>query len=251
MSHPQPVGTVARRHSVEKYAIKVGDVMTREVVTVHPDTPFPQIVERLLENNIGGLPVVDPNGTLLGIVTEADLITKEAYEHGRRRHLDLVIDHLTGRDPAWIRKAEARCAGDLMTVDVHTASPHEDLATAARRMLEEHHKQLPVVADGRLVGIVSRKDLLKPFNRSDAQLAGDVAAILRDPLRAPEGHRARFTVENGVVTLRGTTRFASDAGVLRAFVAGVPGVVAVEDALTPEEPDPRPLGAFNDTRSWS
>jgi len=251
MSQPQPVGTGARRHSVEKYAIKVRDVMTKDVVTVAPDTPFPQIVELLLEKNISGLPVVGPSGTLLGIVTEADLITKEAYEHGRRRHLDLVIDHLTGRDPAWIRKAEGRRARDLMTVDVDTASPDEDLATAARRMLEKHHKQLPVVSDRRLVGIVSRKDLLQPFNRTDADLAEQVAEILADPLRAPEGHQARFDVENGIVTLHGTTRFPSDAGVLRAFVAGIPGVVAVDDALTAEEPDPKPVGAFNDTLSWS
>jgi CBS domain-containing protein len=251
MSHPQPVGTATRRHSVEKYAIKVRHVMTKNVVTIGPDTAFPQIVQCLLDKNISGLPVVGPNGGLLGIVTEADLITREAYEHGRRRHLDLVIDHLTGRDPDWIRKAQGRTARDLMTLEVETASPDEDLASAARRMLDGHHKQLPVVKNGKLVGIVSRHDLLKPFNRSDADLADDVRAILDDPLRSPEGHHAHFTIKNGIVTLHGATRYPSDAGVLRAFVAGVPGVVAVDDNLTAQEPDPKPGTPFNDTLPWS
>lgn len=251
MTSPQPVETATRRHSVEKFALKVRNVMTKDVVTIAPDTAFPQIVECLLEQNISGLPVVGPNGALLGIVTEADLITKEAYEHGRRRHLDLVIDHMTGRDPDWIRKSSGRLARDLMTHKVETASPDDDLASAARRMLDGHHKQLPVVKNGKVVGIVSRHDLLKPFNRSDADLAADVQAILDDPLRSPEGHRAQFTIQNGIVTLHGTTRYPSDAGVLRAFVAGVPGVVAVDDALRAEEPDPKPLSAFNDGLSWS
>ena len=251
MSHPQPVGTATRRHSVEKYALKVRHVMTKDVVTVSPDTPFPVIVETLLEKGIGGLPVVGANGGLLGIVTEADLIAREAYEHGRRRHLDLVIDHMTGRDPDWIRKATGRHARDLMTQKVETVSPDEDLATAARRMLDGRHKQLPVVRNGKLVGIVSRNDLLKPFNRSDADLAEDVQAILDDPLRAPEGHQVSFTIKNGIVTLLGSTRFPSDAGVIRAFVAGVPGVVAVDDDLRAQEPDPKPMPAFNDAMPWS
>jgi CBS domain-containing protein len=251
MSHPQPVATGTRRHSVEKYAIKVRHVMTKDVVTIAPDTPFPEIVQCLLDKNISGLPVVGPNRGLLGIVTEADLISKEAYEHGRRRHLGLVIDHLTGREPDWISKAQGRLARDLMTQKVETASPDEDLATAARRMLDGHHKQLPVVKNGRLVGIISRHDLLKPFNRSDADLAEDVQAILDDPLRAPEDHHAGFTIKNGIVTLHGTTRHPADAGVLRAFIAGVPGVVAVDDDLSAEEPDPKPGTPFNDTLPWS
>src|SRR4051794_21159360 len=121
---------------MKRYPVTVRDVMTTDVRTVTPETPFPVIVETLLEYDISGLPVVDEDGALLGIVTEADLITKEAYDDGRRRHLSLLRDHLVGRRPEWIGKAGARVASDLMTREVATAAPDDDLAAAARRMLE-------------------------------------------------------------------------------------------------------------------
>jgi CBS domain-containing protein len=223
---------------MKKYAVTVRDVMTTDVRTIGPETGFAAIVETLLEHDISGLPVVDDDGTLLGIVTEADLITREAYE-GRRRHLSLVRDHIAGRRPEWIQKASARVARELMTRTVETASPGDDLAVAARRMLEGRHKRLPVCEDGRLVGIVARHDLLRPFSRSDHAIADDVEAILDDPLQAPEAHDVTFAVRQGVVTLRGTTRWARDAEILALFVAAVPGVVAVDDATRAREPEPR------------
>lgn len=223
----------------KKYALTVADVMTTDVRTIGPETTFPEIVETLLEHDISGLPVVDESGTLLGIVTEADLITREAYEDAGRRHLHLLRDHLTGRRPDWIRKASARVARELMTIHVQTVSPDEDLAVAARRMLEGHHKRLPVCREGKLVGIVARHDLLRPFARSDHDLADDIEAILLDPLRAPEAHDVTFAVRQGVVMLRGTTRWRRDAQILARFVAAVPGVVAVDDATRAREREPQ------------
>jgi CBS-domain-containing membrane protein len=223
---------------VKKHALRVRDVMSANVRTIGPETPFAVIVETLLEHDISGLPVVDEAGALLGIVTEADLITKEAYGESRRRHLSLVRDHLTGREPAWIGKSTARVARELMTEVVETASPDDDLAVVARRMLEGHLKRLPVCQNGRLVGIVARHDLLRPFSRSDHELADDIEAILLDPLRAPEAHDVTFAVRKGIVTLRGTTRWPRDAQLLARFVAAVPGVVAVDDATRARERDP-------------
>ncbi len=130
--------------------MKVRDVMTTPAITVGPDTPFAEIVDRLLSNDISGLPVVDDDGRLVGIVTEADLVSKEAYDHRRRRALGLVADYLRGRDPQWVRKAAGQTAADLMTAAPATASHEEGLAAASRRLLEEHHKRLPVVDDGRI-----------------------------------------------------------------------------------------------------
>ena len=139
----------------------VRDVMTTDVVTVPPDADFGEIVERLLDRGISGLPVVDADGTLLGMVTEADLVSREAYGPGRRRPLGLVLDYLRDRDPAWVRKASGTTARDLMTQVVTTASPDDELRVIARVLLESGHRRLPVVrADGRLAGIVSRRDLL-------------------------------------------------------------------------------------------
>lgn len=139
----------------------VRDVMTDDVVTVGPDAPYREIVDRLLAHDISGVPVVDADGALVGVVTEADLVSREAYGAERRRPLGLVLDYLRDRDPAWVRKAAGRTAGELMTRVVTTASPDDELRVTARVMLESGHKRLPVVgADGRLVGIVARRDLL-------------------------------------------------------------------------------------------
>ncbi|HEY7042259.1 MAG TPA: CBS domain-containing protein [Nocardioidaceae bacterium] len=219
--------------------MKVRDVMTTEVVTVRPETPFAEIVSQLLWQGISGVPVVDDDGRLLGVVTEADLVSNEAYGYRRRRALALIGDYLRGFDPGWVRKASARTARELMTAAPDVARPDEQVADVARRMLEERHKRLPVVEDGRVVGIVSRHDLLRQFHRPDEETAGDIERLLADPFRAPETHAAAARVENGIVTLEGTVQRPSDKRVVEAAVAQVPGVVAVDNRLEAREPEPR------------
>jgi CBS domain-containing protein len=141
--------------------VHVRDVMTTDVVTVGLEATYGEMVDRLLAHDISGLPVVDADGILLGLVTEADLVSREAYGPDRRRPLGLVADVLRDRDPDWLRTASGTTAREIMTQDVATASPDEELRVAARRMLESGYKRLPVVAtDGRVVGIVSRRDVL-------------------------------------------------------------------------------------------
>jgi CBS-domain-containing membrane protein len=224
-----------------RYSVKVQDVMATEVVTVGPKATFGEMVDALLEHDISGLPVVDAHGMLVGIVTEADLIAKEAYTGAgprRRRPLGMLRDHLGGRDTSWVKKASARTAADVMTTEVDTVPPDEDVTTAARRMLDGRHKRLPVCARGRLVGIVSRHDLLKPFHRSDEQIEDDLRRLLADPLFVPDEHEATASVRQGVVTLTGTTMYPSDIGVLVAAVARIPGVVAVDNCLRAREKEP-------------
>jgi CBS domain-containing protein len=112
------------------------------------------------DDDINGLPVVDDSGRVVGIVTEAVLVSREAYGTERRRPLGLVLDYRRGCDPAWVRRASGATARELMTCMVSTVAPDDDLGEAAHRMVEGGHKRLPVVAAGRLVGIVSRRDLL-------------------------------------------------------------------------------------------
>ena len=141
--------------------VHVRDVMTTDVVTVGPKATYGEIADRLLAHDVSGLPVIDGDGTLVGIVTEADLVSREAYGPDRRRPLGLIVDYLRDRDPAWVRKSSATTAADLMTRVVTTASPDDEVRVTARRMLESGRKRLPVVAsDGLLVGIVSRRDVL-------------------------------------------------------------------------------------------
>src|SRR5581483_237775 len=103
--------------------------------TVGPDTPFDGIVETLIERRVSQVPVVDGSGLLLGIVTEADLLAKEAFGGHRPRALELVADYLVGREPKWLSKAAGLVAGDVMTIEVDTVEPGTDLAAAGRLML--------------------------------------------------------------------------------------------------------------------
>jgi CBS domain-containing protein len=148
--------------------MKVRDVMTTDVLTVGPEASFAEIVDALLTRGVSGLPVVDDSGRLLGIVTEADLVSKEAYGPGRRRALGLLADYFRGRDPQWVRKSSGLTASELMTAAPDSVAPDDDLVEAARRMLERHHKRLPVLVDGRVVGILSRHDLLRSLGRHQA-----------------------------------------------------------------------------------
>jgi CBS domain-containing protein len=219
--------------------MKVRDIMTSTVVTATPDTPFPELVDRLLHNGISALPIVDHDRHLVGIVTEADLVSKEAYGGRRRRALDVFADVVAGGETRWAVKGRGRTAAEIMTTKVETARPGEDLRAAARRMVEHHLKRLPVVDDERVVGIVSRADVLRLLHRGDDDLGRDVAMLLADPLRAPEDHAVEATVSNGVVTLTGTVRYPMDAPVLSALVWQLPGVVDVRNEATARDPDPR------------
>lgn len=210
--------------------------MTSPAITIGPDTKFPEIVDIMLANDVSGLPVLDDDGELLGIVTEADLVSKEAYGFRRRRPLALIFDFLRERDPQWVRKAAGRTAKELMTGMPATASPDDDLGSAARRMIELHHKRLPVVSGGRVVGVVSRHDLLAPMRRSDLDILNDVEALLADPREVPATHQAKAFVNSGVVTLVGDVMFQIDADLIGSVVAGVPGVVAVDNRCRGSEP---------------
>jgi len=147
---------------------RVQDLMTTAVVTVGPQTSFKQLVGVLLDNDVSGVPVVDREDRLVGIVTEADLLPKEAFGTGeRRRVLRIVAELLAGDAPSLLAQAEGRTAADLMTERVSVANPEEDARHAAQRMLEHGVKRLPVVEGERLVGIVSRSDLLRAFTRDE------------------------------------------------------------------------------------
>ena len=218
--------------------LKVRDIMTSPVVTAGPDATFPVLVDLLVSHRISALPIVDADDHLLGIVTEADLLCKEAYGGRRRRLVELLADLVAGGITVWALKGKGRTAKQLMTTHVVTAAPGDSVRVLTRHMVEEGRKRVPVVEDRRVVGIVSRTDVLRILHRSDDELAADVAGLLADPLRAPDGHEATGSVSGGVVTLRGTVRFPMDRPVLTAMVWQLPGVADVVDETTAREPDP-------------
>lgn len=213
--------------------------MSTPVFTVATDAPFAAIVEELLAHEVNALPVVDEHDHVVGIVSEADLISNAAYGYRRRGKLALLDELLHDRDPQWLRKASGRTAAELMTRNPMTARPSDPLGYVASQMLERRHKCVPVVEDGKLVGVVTRHDLLRRFHRSDAELSVDIHTMLADAWRVPTSHEAIVTVKDGIVTLTGTTLFPQDIGFIEHVIARLPGVVAVENRLTAREHSPK------------
>ena len=203
---------------------RVKDVMTAEVVAVRRDTTFKELAAALRQHRVSAFPVVDDHQRVIGVVSEADMLAKEAMaEPG------VVAELLHHSD---VRKAEGVTVGSLMTHQVVTVSPDDSIEQAARMMLFLKVRQLPVVnAGGELVGIVSRSDLLSVFDRPDEDIRKDIVdtMLLHEFLVDPR--QFRVTVEGGVVTLEGTPETAALGRALVRKARHVPGVVAVRDRL--------------------
>ncbi|MEV6738325.1 CBS domain-containing protein [Streptomyces sp. NPDC051104] len=202
----------------------VGDVMTEDVITFRPGTPFHEVAALLDANDIAAAPVVDEDGAPIGVVSASDAL----------RHETGMPDPL-GRDGdderAW-GKARARTAGALMSSPVYTARADWTIPRAARELRRRHVKQLPVVDDdGLLTGIVSRSDLLDAFIRSDAEIRGEVERdVLGRILGLAEGTIA-VEVREGAVILRGHVPEPRLGPVVVGLCQGVDGVVAVDAHL--------------------
>ena len=212
----------------------VKDVMTAEVVAVRRDATFKELAAVLRRYRVSALPVVDDAGRVIGVVSEADLLAKEALADP-----GVMAEVLHRKD---VRKAEGLTAGDLMTSPPVTAAPEDPIGQAARMMHFMRVKRLPVVnSGGQLVGIVSRSDVLAVFDRPDEDIRTEIvdSMLLHEFLIDPR--LFKVTVESGVVTMEGTPETAALGRALVRKARHVPGVVAVRDRLT--YPDTYPVVA--------
>jgi CBS domain-containing protein len=219
--------------------MKIADVMTGAVVSMPPDTHYKDAVDRLVAAGVSGAPVIDDSGRLVGIVTEADLVSKPAFG-GRHSHaLALVADVVSGRPHHWAVKSAGTTVADVMTKDVVTCTPDEDVRSAARRMLDRGVKRMPVVEHDEVVGVVSRRDVLKVLARPDELIQRDVEQRLRrDPNRPDDAH-VHCIVQEGVVTLSGDVRYEWDIAIVISLARSVEGVIDVVDHLHNREANPR------------
>lgn len=219
---------------------KVQELMTQSVITVAPTTPLKQVVATMLDHEVSATPVVERDGTLVGILTEADVVAKEAYAPADAGPVSLLAAYFRGIDPQWVRKADGRTAADVMTHVVITAAPHDSVTLAARRMLSAGVKRLVVVdAHDKVVGIVSRRDLLRFFAPSDEAVRGDIAVALDSALAMPEGIDVDATVSDGVISMTGSVLHPSDVRVVDAAMRRIPGVVDVDmSGVAARESDP-------------
>ena len=208
--------------------MRVERVMTRDVCVVTPETPLKDVAALLTGRHISGAPVCDADGAVLGVVSEADILRKteglSPEIGGRMRWFFRRVD-------GELEKIAARTAGEAMTSPALTIRPTQQVSDAARLMIEHRINRLPVVAGGRLVGIVSRADLLRAFERADDELEREIREeVLRGELwLAPEAFDVR--VEDGIVTLRGIVHTREEADDVIRFVRRVPGVLEVSADL--------------------
>jgi len=191
--------------------VKVTEIMSQPVITVTPETSIKSAAQLLVEHGISGLPVVNSKGRLVGIVSEADLISIEARPDPRSQATPLAPT--AGSTP--------RNVAEVMTRDVVVVSAKSEVAQAARTLLNSDVKRVPVMNGRRVVGIVSRRDLVKVIARADEQIEGKINSLLAELGLTTAG--ATVKVTDGVATVpvdyKGAARRLVESAVLQ--VAGV------------------------------
>ena len=196
--HPAHPGTEVRRR---RWARRVSDVMTTSVVTVDRVTRYQEIDRLLTQHRISGVPVLKMGREVAGVVTEADLLAAEDETSRRAR----MARSIGGR---WLRRRPPQVsltAETLMTAPAITIGPDATIPAAARLMNTHRVRRLPVVDEqDKLVGIVSRRDLLSVFLRPDAEITGDVRQVLDEIPIADDPKDVIVMVRHGVVTLSGS-----------------------------------------------
>jgi CBS domain-containing protein len=210
----------------------VADVMTTAVITVGEDAPLKDVARLLVEHGISGLPVVDAVGHPVGVISETDLVLKEAgTEAVEHRRFDRILGQ---KDDARRRrtKAEATTAAEAMSSPPITISPQDPIGVAAREMTGRRVDRLLVIDDGRLVGIVSRADLVRAFVRSDEELIETIREEVLHRLLWLDPAAFVVGVVDGVATIEGHVEQRSTAEMIQTTVGMVPGIVDVEASVS-------------------
>ncbi|MEE8286445.1 MAG: CBS domain-containing protein [Gammaproteobacteria bacterium] len=222
--------------------MKVRDIMSTKVVTVSPSTTVRDIAGLMVEKHVSGLPVLSDSGTLVGIVSEGDLLRRP--ELGTQKHRRRWVSFFSGVDEQAreFTKTHALRAGDVMTEQVIHVSEQTPLGDVVGLMEKHNIKRLPVLSDGKLVGIVSRADLLRalaarqanpipPPAESDATIRAAMNEVLKNEEWAMSA-MVNVIVSEGAVHLWGVIDSDDQRQALRVAAENIPGVTAVEEHLS-------------------
>lgn len=225
--------------------MKAKDVMTRRVISIAPEANVLQAAQLMLQNRISGLPVVDANGAVVGMVTEGDFLrrTELGTEKRRPRWLEFLLG--PGKLAGEYVQASGRKVEEIMTADLHTIGEETPLEDIVHLMETHRVKRLPVLQDGKLVGIVSRANLMHalaglareapPAAADDTALRARLLGELDKRTWAPVA-TIDVTVRNGIVEFFGVITDENERQALIVAAENVPGVKGVRDHLAWLEP---------------
>lgn len=218
--------------------MQVKDVMSSAVITIAPETPVAEVAALLSDHHVSGAPVVDTDGALLGVVTESDLAHRLAAKVAPPPSWLKALFSAAPTEARDYAKTRGRTARDIMTTPVRSIAEQASCEEAARLLEECAVRRLPVLRDGRLVGVVSRADLLRALITPEAP--GPATAddqTLRQAIRAELRHAAwshaywvHFVVRNGEVTFYGFAKLPEIQRALRVLAERIPGAKAVHFA---------------------
>jgi CBS domain-containing protein len=223
--------------------MEVKDVMTPKVITIAAGDSVLKAARLMLQNHISGLPVVDRNGKLVGIVTEGDFLRRS--EIGTQRRRPRWLEFIVG--PGWLADEYARASGrkveEVMTPDPYTVTEDDSLEHLVEVMQRRRIKRLPVMRDGQMVGIVSRANLMlalaslarqaPPATGPDGPIRHQILAALAGQPWAPD---VNVVVRNGIVEVSGVITDERERRGVIVVVENVPGVREVHDHLVWVEP---------------
>jgi CBS domain-containing protein len=217
--------------------MKVADAMTKEVITVSPETSVHAAARLMSDRGVSGLPVVGTDGWLLGLVSEGDLILRQAAPRPKRWWHRFVDDpEALARE---YQKAKGTTVEEVMTRTVVSVSPGLALADAARILYDRRLRRVPVVRNGRLVGILSRGDLVKALAATAPATASvsdeELVRTMRQRMAAEPWTSLGLVVEaeDGVVALWGVVASAAERSALETMARSIPGCRAVQNRLVP------------------
>lgn len=207
--------------------MRVIDLMTTDVVTIHPDQTIKDAARMMVNERVSGLPVVDDSGKLIGIVTEADFLEREVDKEGPSGGLLGAVFGPSERHP------DAVTVREVMSANVITVASDATLAEAARVMAGNSVKRLPIVdADGKVLGVLSRADIVAAFARPDELIDDEIREDITKRILFIDPDTLDISVTDGIVALGGELPTKTDARILEELCRRLEGVVSVDSSLS-------------------